>query len=144
MLRSMVFLGIAGVAYADPLPKPPTAFETRNTGTSGEVSNEVSEDRKPAVKVTYVAVCESRDWKNSDGRTIQASLIAWEQGGEAQGRLDLTLVNDGKVRLLLPTRKVAEYPLSQLSEGDRKFVDGLVLARRQAAEKARETPEAQR
>ena len=124
-------------------PATPKDWNTRNIDGGNQVGVRVNEIPRQPRKITYIAVCESRDWKNHEGRTIQASLVAWEEGDAARGRLDLTLVQDGKVRMLLPGNRVTPYPLANLSEADRKFIDGLILARKQAAERAKANPDPQ-
>jgi hypothetical protein len=139
MKKVLVFMSLIPVFAVDAqvVPANPRDWTTRNIDGGNSVSGNVKEVERQPRKITYVAVCETRDWKNSDGRTIQAALVAWEEGEAAKGRLDLTLLQDGKVRLLLPGNRVTPYPLAKLSEDDRKFIDGLVRARKQAEEARR-------
>jgi hypothetical protein len=117
-------------------PYFPPGFETRDTGHDQDTSGSLKIRPRPApqtVKVTYVMVSDERDWRNLDGRVIRASLLAFDRKpGESDDAL-LTLVRDGKVRLLLEGRKkVTEYPLSKLSQPDQAFVKERVEAQARA------------
>ena len=120
----------------------PPAFETRDTNESQEISGSVEGGTRPqsrSRKITYIAVCDTRDWSNIEGQVIQASMLAFDRKSEVGDGKPLTLVENGRIRLWVKGRKtVTEYPLSKLSPADRKFVEGLI-AERQAAAEAKST-----
>ena len=109
------------------LPKTPTAFETRNTG--GTTDNEVSiekRENKP-IKITFIAVTDSREWRDATGKVIRARLLAFDapKGDEAN------LVREGKIRLLVDGAKAFSlFPLDKLCHEDRAFIGSLVAARK--------------
>ncbi|OYV03857.1 MAG: hypothetical protein CFE26_19955 [Verrucomicrobiales bacterium VVV1] len=112
------------------LPKTPTAFETRNAGgtAQGDVSVEKKEG-KPT-KITYTAVTDSRDWKDTTGKVIRARLLAFDaaKGDEAN------LVRDGKIRLLIDgTKNFSLLSLEKLCTEDRAYIGTLADARKPKA-----------
>ncbi|BCX47032.1 hypothetical protein HAHE_09400 [Haloferula helveola] len=126
---------------ADEIGKSPTAFETEGNGGAarGSVSIRKTRPDQAPKKITYIAVCDVRDWKNKEGQVIRACMLAFERNPADPETKPLTLVSEGKVRLLLEGRKQFNlYPLSNLSEEDQNFVDGLIRARKAAAEAAAE------
>lgn len=134
-------LALWSVAAAEPFEpgKTPTAFETNSTGQTGEGS--VSIDRttpeKITKKVTYVVVSKRRDWRNTDGNIIQASMLAFDPLPGASKDAPLPLVRNGNIRLWIEERKKeTEYPLAKLSPQDREFVSQLLEAQKAAAQTA--------
>lgn len=112
------------------LPKTPPAFDTHNAGGSaqGDVSVE-KKDGKPT-KITYTAVTDSRDWRDTTGKVIRARLLAFDaaKGDEAN------LVRDGKIRLLIDgTKNFNLLSLEKLCTEDRAYIGALVDARKPKA-----------
>lgn len=115
-------------------PATPTGFETRGTGSGSGVGVRVKEVERKVKKVHYIAVTESRVWTSADGRLVRAALLAYEQGPVREDSSEpLTLVRDGKIRLLLEKRKqLVEYALEKLSKADQAHVKKLVAAQERA------------
>lgn len=118
-------------------PSTPKESETRINGSGSGVGAGIRQQKREPRKIHYIAVTESRIWTSGDGRIVRASMLAYEPGPLPQGSSKpLTLVRDGKIRLLLDAKKtVSEYPLEKLSKEDQAFVEKQVAARKQAAEK---------
>lgn len=86
--------------------------------------------------ITYITLSEARQWTSSDGKTLLAKIIAFEDivtesadKSEAQQTATMptttpTLIKDGKIRLLV-NRKPFELALDKLSQPDRDFVENL-------------------
>lgn len=107
------------------LPKTPTAFETRNAGASAEGDVSVQKVEGKPTKITYTAVTDSRDWKDTSGKVIRGRLLAFDvaKGDEAN------LVREGKVRLLVDGAKnFSLLSLEKLSTEDRDFIGTLITA----------------
>lgn len=121
-------------AEQDPsLPQTPTSFETRNTGRTEEGEVTIEKQEAKSTKITFTAVTDSRDWKDTKGNVIRARLLAFEApAGEVAD-----LVRDGKVRLLVDgAKRFSLLPLERLSTEDRAHIDRLAAARKkQAGEK---------
>ena len=67
-------------------------------------------------------------------------LLAFEQGDFTGSQKLLTLINKGKIRLLIEkTQKLHDLPLTSLSKPDQDYVHELVRTRREAAEAAHVT-----
>jgi len=112
------------------LPKTPTAFETRNAGASAEGDVSVQKVEGKPTKITYTAVTDSRDWKDTTGKVIRARLIAFDapKGDEAN------LVREGKVRLMVDgARNLSLLPIEKLCTEDRTYIGTLVDARKPKA-----------
>lgn len=127
-----------GVAVAqDPNDRPvqgPTAFETRNTGDTEEGEVEIKKQEGKVTKVTFTAVTDSRDWKDSTGKVVRGRLLAFEA---AEGEV-AELVRNGKVRLLVDgAKRFSLLPLEKLSSEDRTYIAGLAAARKQQAGEAK-------
>lgn len=117
-------------------PHTPPAFETRDVGevNDGGVSIDRTTPEKITKKVTYVVVSKRRDWRNTDGQVIQASMLAFDPPEGASEDAALPLVREGRIRLWIEERKKAtEYPLAKLIPEDREFVSQLLEAQRAAA-----------
>lgn len=95
---------------------------------------------------THVVLSESRTWTSSDGRPLEAKLLAFEdmvveaiQGSPQPALPDPpkhpTVVRNERVRLLVG-RKPVEVPLSRLSQTDRDFIERI----RRAKEAPQNTP----
>jgi len=146
MKRILMVAYVAGLAlatgvppFADPdkdgpLPKTPTAFETENTGGALEEEAKFPDQKKKKKKpqkLNFTAVSEVRDWRDTKGTIIRARLLAFDAGDRSASKEPLTLIMDGKVRLLIEGRKMfSEMPMKRLSPEDQTFVKGLDAARR--------------
>ncbi len=100
---------------------------------------------KTVVKTTtYITLSEARQWTSSDGKTLLAKLIAFEDiVTESTDKPDAhqtavmptttpTLIKDGKVRLLV-NRQPFELALDKLSQPDRDFIENLRSAMQKKA-----------
>ena len=134
----MVGLGLlawtTGLAMAQEedrsLTKTPTAFETRNTGGTEEGEVEIKKEEGKVTKVTFTAVTDSRDWKDTTGKVIRGRLLAFEA---SEGEV-AEVVRDGKVRLLVDgAKRFSLLPLEKLSTEDRAHIGLLAAARKQPA-----------
>lgn len=124
-------------------PATPGGFERRNTGSGSGVGVRAKEVPRETRKIQYIAVTGPRVWNSADGRVVRAAMLAYEPGPVPENvSKPLTLVKDGKIRLLLETRKmVTELPLEKLSKDDQSFVEKLVAAQKRAGEKEAEKAE---
>lgn len=139
------------------IPATPKKFTTRGAGSQAGGTTAVSSDGRsitlgpstpaPSTKVRYlmhVTLCEPRQWKSSDGKSLLGKLIAFEdltvetEKGAAPPPMtppaNPTVIKDGKARLLVDT-KTYELPLERLSPADRAFVESIrdAVARQSAA-----------
>jgi len=115
---------------APSLAKAPTAFETRNTSEGAEGEASIQQEGDKASKVTFTAVTESREWKDSNGKLIRGRLLAFE----AAGGKEPFLVKDGKIRLLVDgAKRFSLMPLERLGTEDRTYIGNLAAARKQEA-----------
>ena len=138
-MRPLVLLTALGVALLPrtstgqgfpnpPLPNPfdngvGTSFETRNTGKSLESHPQVEKKKVTPRRVHYIVVSDPREWTRRDGRTVRASLVAHESGPVKGDSPPLTLLKDGRIRLLLEKRRqVATVELTTLSSADQAWV----------------------
>lgn len=118
-------------------PAHPSGFNKRpiggNTGT-GQVEVIPRDGGTPKKRtITYMVLSESRPWTSTDGKVLEAKLIAFEDvviEGEStaapQPPPHPTVVRNGKVRLLAG-KKSYELDLSRLSEADRDFIEQIRL-----------------
>jgi hypothetical protein len=124
----------------DGIPGNPTVtpkkFATRPIG--GGVNPGASVDsatpRNPNVRyVTHIVLCENRMWTNTEGKPLEAKLIAFEDlvAETPKGAADPvmpappahpTVTRNGKIRLLV-NKKAVEIALDTLSQPDREFID---------------------
>ncbi len=112
-----------------------------NTGASVEPGKAAEEKVR---YVTHVVLYHSRFWTSTEGKPLEAKLIAFEdlvaeapKGTEPvqpTPPANPTVTRGGKVRLLVD-RKPVEIALDRLSEQDREFVEGIkaALAKKAAA-----------
>ena len=120
-----------------PLPETPTAFETRNTGKQSESVASVREVEVKKRKLTVTAVTDSRAWRDSSGKLVNARLVAFDPVMGAPH----SLIRNAKIQLLVDgEKKLRLMPLARLSAADHAFIKGLVEARLKEA-KARKTEE---
>lgn len=130
--------GVALAQEQDPsLPQTPTSFETRNTGGTEEGEVSVEKQEAKATKITYTAVTDSRNWKDTQGKVIRGRLLAFET---AEGEV-ADLVRDGKVRLLVDgAKRFSLLPLDKLSTEDRTHIGLLAAARKKQAGQDKAVP----
>ncbi len=119
----------------------------RTDGTGGGSSVEFGPPKRTEpekVRIELTVVGKEREWTNTEGRKILASLVAFPKEPAGSKNAPLEVMRDGKVRLLRGEdyMNVAEYPLEKLSEADREFVSNLALNIRLAADAEREKAEA--
>ena len=142
LLLTGSFVGSSFLLAAPPIPvipSQPTDFEKRDLGSGGVGSVEIappnpSQPKKTYRLVNYIAVSADREWSNSAGVKIQASLLAFEEGDSEKVKRPFTLIQDGNIRLLKSGAKVPHViPMTMLSESDQEFIRALNLANRKAA-----------
>ncbi len=129
------FLMSAGIAQIV-VPANPGKFKGRSTGsnTSGGVQI-IPKEAEPARNVrytTYITLSVSRFWTSTEGKLLEAKLIAFEdltvegvQGAPPPAAPEPpqhpTVTRNGKIRLLV-NRKPVELALSRLCPADQEFV----------------------
>jgi hypothetical protein len=119
------------------LPKTPTSFETRNTGGTDEGEVSIEKQEAKTTKITFTAVTDSRDWKDTQGKVIRGRLLAFE----APAGVVADLVRDGKVRLLVDgAKRFSLLPLEKLSTEDRTHIGLLAAARKKQAGQEKAVP----
>jgi hypothetical protein len=118
----------------------PTSFEPRNTGQTSEIEPETepATPRNESVKryVSQLELSESRSWTSTDGKVIEASLIAFEdmvveardgaRPSEPKPPKHPTVVQNSSVRLFV-NRKPVILELRRLSPADQAFVEQVRL-----------------
>lgn len=131
-------MGVAVAQEEHPsLPKTPTAFETRNTGDKEEGVVTIKKDEAKPTKITFTAVTDSRDWKDTTGKVIRGRLLAFEA---AEGEV-ADLVRNGKVRLLVDgAKRFSLLPLERLSTEDQIHIGLLAAARKKQAVQEKAAP----
>ena len=128
---TLLLLLAAGSVQGQVTPSTPSGFERRGTGNnlsgaSTGSERKVTEQRK----IIYTVLSPLRDWKNTKGVVVPGRLLAFETGNHEGSHEQLTLVHEGKVRLLVESnQKVHELALTTLSEADQEYVAELVQAR---------------
>ena len=87
---------------------------------------------------THIVLYDYRMWSNTEGKPLEAGLIAFEDlvvevpKGSAEPVMpdppaNPTLIRDGKIRLLVK-KKPVEVALDRLSQADREFIDQMKAA----------------
>ncbi|MEM7386790.1 MAG: hypothetical protein AAF514_17775 [Verrucomicrobiota bacterium] len=150
-MRVLVFLILAigpVELVAQVTPAHPSEFGRRGVGSglnpamAGVRSS--GSGQKKTITIHYLAVSKERDWTNRKGTVIKATLLAFEAGNEMKPGQALTLISDGKVRLLVRGRKKPSLvALSDLSAADQKFIKTVDRANRESANadrRARQDP----
>ncbi len=123
---------ITSFAGAQVVPSNPNSFTKRNlseNGGSGTASVGIS-GRTPSkvVTITYTAISPLRGWTNTDGKTIQAQLLAFSAPEPGQPG-PVEVIREGKVRLLVPGSKgPVEYPMEKLQEEDKIEIERIAKA----------------
>jgi hypothetical protein len=137
-LAAVSFLTGGVLAQID-IPANPGKFDGRSIGggTSGGV--EVIPKESPKIRyTTHVILSPSRQWTSSDGKVIEAKLIAFEDlvtdgvQGDAAPEPPAppkhpTVVRAEKIRLLV-NRKPVIVALERFSQADRDFVEQTRIA----------------
>ena len=110
--------------------------ERNNTGNTGSFGSPTAPSQKTVVSyVTYLS--KDRQWSDLKGRKMTGRLVAF--AAPLPGKKGpIVVVHEGKVRLRRTGAKGnADFPLEQLSQGDRDFVKAIEEAIRRS-EKAEE------
>ena len=125
-----VFLS-SSFAWAQVVPSTPIEFMKRglgDNGSSGTASVVVSEKTPKVITITYTAVSPLKGWTNTDGKTIQAQLLAFAAPKPGQPG-PVEVIREGKVRLLVPGAKgPVEYPMAKLQEEDKIEIERIAKA----------------
>lgn len=134
------------------IPANPTVTPRKSTtrpiggGVNAGAAVDPTQTTSPNVRyVTYIVLYESRMWSNTEGKPLEAKLIAFEDLVTEAPRDSATPVmpappahptvtRDGKIRLLV-NQKPVEIALDRLSLSDREFIDQMKasLAKKAAA-----------
>jgi hypothetical protein len=136
IFMTLGWLGIAALGAVNAqivIPASPKNFKTRpiEGGTGGGQVEVIPRDSAVPKKrtITYMVLSESRPWTSTEGKVLEAKLIAFEDiilEGEdpaaAEPPPHPTVVRNGKVRLLAG-KKSYELDLSRLTEPDRSFIE---------------------
>ena len=147
LMGSLLLLSLGSASAQNQIfpvtPAHPTDFETRDLGTNKSAVATSSNPEPPKkIRLSFTAVSKSRAWTNATGETVKGRLMAFEAGDHSQSDQLLTVVKNGKVRLLVDGRNAFNLvPLTNLIKADQEYVKGLVEARRQAAKLAQEATE---
>ena len=127
---------VCGIAAQMVVPGSPKHMVSRATGggTTGGVSIKTADgttDQKVRY-TTHVVLADARQWTSTDGKTLQAKLVAFEdvvveaaKGVQPAAPVPpaiVTVVRNGKIRLV-STQKPFELALERLSQADRDFVE---------------------
>lgn len=135
---------LLGILLASPLPAQrdipgnpmvkPGKSPSRTIGGGADSGASVVPTKPDQRYVTHVVLSESRLWTSSDGKPLEAKLIAFEDlvaqvpQGSSESVMsppaNPTVVRDGNVRLLV-NKKPVILALVRLSEADRTFVEKL-------------------
>lgn len=148
-LRSaLVYVGLVcglPVAAQVEIPANPTVtpknFKTRSVGggVNPGVNIESGTKENPNARyVTHIVLSESRLWTNTEGKPLEAKLLAFEdlvvdapKGSPPPAMPDPpahpTVTRGGKIRLLV-NKKPVEVALDSLSQADREFIDQMKAA----------------
>jgi hypothetical protein len=116
-----------------------TATKSIGGGVNPGASIDSTTTRNPNVRyVTHIVLYEYRMWTNSEGKPLEAALIAFEDlvaetpKGSAEPVMPApparpTVTRDRKIRLLV-NKKAVEVALDKLCESDREFIDQMKAA----------------
>ena len=126
----------------------PKGYRTRSTGGGVDAGAKVERPKEEKARyVTHVVLFENRFWQNTEGKPLEAKLLAFEdltaegvKGGPAPAMpappAKPTVVRDGKIRLLVNQKPVL-VALASLSTADQEFIRDIQasLAKKAAAAK---------
>jgi hypothetical protein len=125
-----VWLFLGGIAGAQlSIPPNPGKVTKRNLSESGGAGSSTGASavtpQSRTVVVQYIAVTPVEAWANTEGKTMQARLLAFS--GPAPGETGpVEIIREGKVRFLLSGGKAPiDYPLDQLGEVERTKIQAL-------------------
>lgn len=130
-----LFFATASSAFAQiPVtPATPTEFKTRslNGGSNTGVGIVTRQPQKAqTITLHFTAVTPIRVWTNTEGKAMQARLLAWSAPKEGE-KGPVEVIRKGQVRFLLQkTSKPIDYDLAKLSETDRTYIQKLADAAR--------------
>jgi hypothetical protein len=134
LLTGMLLTG--GISAQVVIPAMPKKLVTRPIGGSSsggvEVMPKGGSDGQKERYTTHFVLSEDRQWTSSDGQTLQAKLIAFEdmvmdkpnentQLPPPVPPANPTVIRNGKIRLL-SQKKPFELALERLNHADRDFV----------------------
>lgn len=130
MLTSFVLVSISYAQNFPVTPASPTEFKRRNLGgTLGSAVTGVRQVKPKTVTIQYIAVSDKRTFVSTEGKKVTAHLLAFEDGGAAPSEAPLTLIKEGKIRLLVDgNTKPNVLPLTRLRPEDQAFVKALEKA----------------
>ena len=126
----------------------PKNFKTRAVGGGMDTGTKVDAPKEAKARyVTHVVLFEKRFWQNTEGKPLEAKLLAFEdltaegvKGGPPPAMptppAKPTVVRDGKIRLLVNQKPVL-VALASLSTADQEFIRDIQasLTRKAAAAK---------
>jgi hypothetical protein len=146
-------MGVAQVEIPSNPMVGPKKYETRKVGGAVDPGAKIEgieqggQGSRSQHYITHIILFEPRIWTSGDGRTVTATLIAFEDL-HAEGLIGgpppkmpasperPTVVKDGKIRLLV-NRKPMEMILTNLSVDDQEFIDRMRVAIATKAERAK-------
>lgn len=137
-LIAFIFLGV--VSAEDNKLRTPTAFEPRNIDGSNEIEPNIrpeNQEKQTVTRtVTHCVLTENRTWTSTDGKKMEAKLIAFEdlvvesvkgQVAKAPQAPEYpTVVQEEKVRFSV-NRKPVVLPLARLIQSDQDFIEKIRL-----------------
>jgi hypothetical protein len=141
MKTALFLLVSSAMAFAQfPVPSGKGGTGTRTIDGGSSVSPGVAparpNDEKITQHITQLSLSEMRSWTSSDGKVIEAKLIAFEDlrvesvNGAVVKQPEPpkypTVVKDSSVRLAV-NRKPVILPLTRLSKEDQEFVEKIRL-----------------
>ena len=148
-----IFIGMALICVSSAqmvVPGTPGKFKPRSIGDGGTNSgvNVIPREQgKPATAryTTHITLSESRIWSSTDGKTLTANLISFEDlvavtpQGAAQPVMPPppakpTVIRDQKVRLFI-NQKAVEVPLDRLVQSDQELIAQIQAGIAKKAEK---------
>jgi hypothetical protein len=145
ILAVVGLLCVPSVRAQTGIPGNPTVAPGKSAARSigGSVNPGASVDsttpKNPNVRyVTHMVLYENRIWTNTEGKPLEAKLIAFEDlvvetpKGAAEPVMPEppahpTVTRDGKIRLLV-NKKPVEVAQEKLSQSDREFIDQMKAA----------------
>lgn len=99
--------------------------ENGGSGSSAGFSGGGTTEAARTVVVQYVAVTPVQAWVNTDGKTMEARLLAFSAPEPGQTG-PVEIIREGKVRFLVTGRKEpVDYPLDQLGETEKAKIKAL-------------------
>jgi len=135
LIEGMIgLLLVCGISAQGVTPTAPKRMITRPTGggSSGGISVVDPPADSKVRHTTHIVLAESRQWTSTDGKTLQAKLLAFEdivvetpkdaQPAAPVPPATVTVIRAGKIRLV-SEQKPFELALDRLSQADRDFVE---------------------